>query len=235
MSRKYVLILVVMLVLACIPAMSAVVPKTSAPAVQFVPVYPGSSIEMETNLTDKDFLPIVRQWLTLMPGIVSSIVIPNDPAIKQEIEKDPRISALMQACNEKSLKDLEIAISGLKLISAIQYSIPKNADQNKLADFYMQKLGLSKEWTLTLRVEDPKGTMRLYSKPDFEGLFGYVISPEKVMAFRTQGKIDLVSVSNWVTKIIPIIIESTKVQVPENTDQTAPQVQSETPQPQQVN
>lgn len=179
----------------------------AAPPIKPIPLYPGAKINMETNLTDKDFLPIIRQWIGAIPSIITS-GLQGDPEMAKKLANDPRVAALQSVVNEQSMKDLEAAISGLKSITAIDCTIPKSATDAKVSAFYMQKMGLSKGWTLTLRSESPMGRIRLYTKQDFESFFGFLVSPGRVDVFRTQGKVDLVTLTNWITKIIPMVMSA---------------------------
>lgn len=225
---KAIPVFVVILLVVCLPVMVFAAPQPAPSGVQFLPVYTGSTINMETNLTDKDFLPIIRQWMTMIPSIMT-MAMKTDENASQAVSSDPNLQALANACSEESLKELDNAISGLKLVSTIQYTLPGSTDTAKVADYYMLKLGLSKGWVQTLRIEDPRGTMRIYTKPNFESLFGFVITGNKVTSFRTEGKIDLAVISKWATKVLPLMFTTFKTSTIEEPAQTA---QPEQPAPQ---
>lgn len=194
--KTRILLIVIILVLAT---------AISSYALPIIPLYPGAKVSTETNLTNKDFLPVIRQWMLLAPEILNS-TFQNNPDVGKDQVNNAQLDMLNSAFSEQSIKELEAAVSGLQSVSVIDCNLPKGVTSEKVSDFYMQKLGLSKGWTLTFRTEIPNGTIRLYTKENFESFFGFMNTPGKVTVFRTQGKIDLLKVSKWMTNVIPLLI-----------------------------
>lgn len=192
------------LLIALILVLGTIASSFAATGPNGIPLYPGSKINTETNMTNKDFLPVVRQWMLVMPEILKSI-LQSEPGMINDSSTGAIIDQLKSALSEESMKELEHAVSSLESVSTIDYKLPKGATSEKVSDFYMQKLGLTKGWTLTLRTEMPFGSLRLYTKADFESFFGFITVPGGVSVFRTKGKVDLLPITKWMTKVIPML------------------------------
>jgi hypothetical protein len=209
------------ILITVILVLATAISSYALPSMKTIPLYPGAKVSTETNLTSKDFLPVIRQWLLMAPGILNSALQNNTETTNGQASEE-HLNILKSTFNNQSIKELEGAISGLESISVVDYNLTKSATSEKVSDFYMQKLGLSKGWTLTLRTEIPNATIRLYTKEGFESFFGLMNTPGKVTVFRTQGKIDLLAISKWATKVIPLYFSFTSSHTVENRPATAP-------------
>lgn len=181
----------------------AAVPTFAQTAMQKIPVYPGSKIKTEMNLTDKDFIPIVRQWIRIIPTLFE-LAIQSDTS---SVDNVGEIGAIQTLFDDESVKKLESAFSKLESVRIIDYTLPSGVDAAKVSDFYLQKLGLTKGWTLTIRTEGADSSFRLYSKPNFEGFFGLLVKQNEVTVFITAGRIDVPAISEWLMRAIPVFIK----------------------------
>jgi len=206
MRLHIVLTFVILLTVGCIiPAFAAEQP---AP----LPAYPGSRVEFELNLTHKDFLPVIRQVIMEIPKFLPAMLVLADgpPAKTEKREKDGATAERhvgWVGLIGSAAKDLESALADLRAVSVMRYRLPEGAESEKIADFYLQKLGLTKGWMSTLRLEPSPGTtVRLYVRPDLEGTFGFVAEPSGVVAIRTEGKIDFTAITKWAAKFAPMVM-----------------------------
>lgn len=185
----------------------SVLPVMGAEAsVGSLPVYPGGKFQFEMNLTDKDFLPAIKQFIPMLPGIVGAAVPEFAPSAAQGDKAEQLAKLRADLMGEKISHGLSAAVAGLTRISVTGYSVPKGVGSDKIAEFYMLKFGLSKGWQQTLRVEDARGSCRLYTKPDLEGMFGFGMQNTQVAVFRTEGRIDVEQIAKLVGDLIPMAL-----------------------------
>lgn len=179
--------LALLIVLSSLSAAAAPVASNSG-------VYPGSKLNFELMLTEKDFLPALKQFVPMIPGV-------------GQVD-----AACAQIASEQFAKDLSEAIAGLKSVSVKGY-ILNGGDEEKLIQFYAQKVGLSVGWTQTMRVSDPRGSIRLYVKPELTAMFGLVYTGQQIVIIRTDGKIDVERLAKIAAQLIPMAMHA---------EQTAP-------------
>ncbi len=174
-------------------------------------MYPGGKVELELNLTEKDFLPLVREAIMEIPSCLPTILageMPTDTAKPQQEGVETEVSGVSWlGLVGVAAKELQEALAGLEQISVIRYRLPEQAPSEQIADFYLGKLGLTKGWMSTLRLEPGRGVMvRLYVKPDLESMFGLMVEPSGVAAVRTEGKVDLTAIGKWAARFIPLVV-----------------------------
>lgn len=164
--------------------------------------FPGSKLVFEMTFTEKDFLPAIKQFIPAMPGVMSQVL-----GAKMSGGSEEQMKAITDAADMVA-KNMVEALSGLQSVSMAGYGV-KSADPDKIADFYLTKLGLTKGWSQTLRVTDPngKGSVRLYVKPDLEETFGIFSDKSQLITFQTKGKIDVLKVTKTITDMIPLAIQ----------------------------
>lgn len=184
----------------------------AAEADSSIPVYPGSKVQFELNLTQRDFLPVIRQWISLVPGVMAGFVARSEPAegAKQggvEPEVDPNAALASQ----EVMDVIQTALGGLNQVSAVSYKPPKDVCPEEVIELYAQKLGLSKGWLTTLRVDQDKVSVRLFVKPELTAMFGVMVNPNQVAAFRTDGKIDLAAIGSLAAKYAPLIASQMEI------------------------
>jgi hypothetical protein len=217
MGLRVCIMLAVLIAVSSLSAFAAVAP--AAPAAGSM-VYPGANLQFEMSLTDKDFLPAIKQFLPSLPGLVAQHVQSDGPKESPEVA-----AACAQLQGEQFAKDLMDALSGLHKVSIGGYTI-KSADGDKILQFYAQRLGLSSGWLQPLRVNDPKGTFRLYVKPDLEEMFGLFVQSPEFIVIRTEGKVDITKLAKVAALLIPAVMSSDKPQPvqtpPPAVDQPAP-------------
>jgi ribosomal protein L7/L12 len=172
----------------------------AAEAASLIPVYPGSKVEFELNLTQKDFLPVIRQWIGLIPGVVGKIMATPEPGQ----QPDPAMQQALVA-GALAAQQVQAALAGVNQISVIAYTQPKNVSADKIADFYIQKMALGKGWVRPFMVQRPEGSAQLYVKPDFAGMFGIGVGKGYVVAAKVDGKIDLVMLGRIFAELAPMI------------------------------
>lgn len=172
----------------------------AAEADSSIPVYPGSKVEFELNLTQKDFLPVIRQWIGLIPGVIGKILATPEPGQQPDPDMQQALAVGAQAARE-----LEAAFAGVNQISVIVYPQPKNVSADKIGDFYVQHAGLGKGWTRPLMVQRPEGSAQLYVKPDLAGMFGIAVGKGYVVAAKVDGKFDLVMIGKIFAELVPMI------------------------------
>ncbi len=158
--------------------------------------YPGSKLVFEMNLTDKDFLPAVKEMINAMPGLITE-------AAKSEGKMPPGMD---QVLSPDVAKDVATALSGLKSISMSAFEM-KNPDAEKLIEFYTVKMGLTKGWSQTLRGGDARGYVALYVKPGLEEMFGLAMYDKGYVVARTSGPIDMALLARTFAKMIPAAIK----------------------------
>ncbi len=164
--------------------------------------FPGSKLVLELTFTEKDFLPAIKQFIPAMPGVMSQVLGAKMPMGSEEQKK-----AIVDAADLVA-KNMVEALSGLKVVSVSAYNV-KSADPDKIADFYLTKLGLTKGWNQAIHMTDPngKGSVRLYVKPDLEEMFGIFMDNSEYATIQTSGKIDVLKMTKTVTDMIPLAIE----------------------------
>ena len=140
------------------------------------------------NLTEKDFLPAVKQLLPTMSDIAAQKVghianMPYDVLAKSVIE----------------------ALQGLKSVSVAYYELA-NPEAGKITQFYVPKIGLTKGWNPIVRMESPQGSFRLYAKPELEEMFSLAVAPKGYVVVHTTGPIDMTRLAELAAKIIPEIM-----------------------------
>lgn len=190
---------VILVAVSVLPATGAATPGGS------LPMYPGAKFQFEMTLTEKDFLPAIKQFLPTVPGIVGMAAPELAPSAPQQGEKSEQTPKLREALmGETIVKELTAALAGLTKVSVTGYNVPKGIGSDKIADFYMQKFGLSKGWLQTLRAEDPRGSFRLYVKPELEGMFGFGVQNTQVVVFCTEGRIDFEKIGKLAGELIPM-------------------------------
>ena len=209
MGSRICVVLAVLIVLSSLTASAAV--KAGAPG-----VYPGAKLQFEMTLTDKDFLPAIKQFLPAIPGMIAKTVQTGAPKESQDLE----------AASAEYAKDLVDALSGLHKVSIVGYTV-KSADSDKVLQFYARTIGLSSGWLQPLRVNDPKGTFRLYVKPDLEEMFGLFVDSKQFVVVRTVGTIDVTKLARVAAMLIPTVMNADK----SRTEQ-APPMTVEPPAPQ---
>ncbi|MDI6828550.1 MAG: hypothetical protein QME62_08720 [Armatimonadota bacterium] len=177
-------------------------------ALPLLPIYAGGKVDFELNIAEDDFLPAFRQFLALAPVLKIAGGFPT-PAVDEEKKAptqaiDPEMRAKM---SKDFIKHLQAAIEGLRQFSVAVYRIPSDVRSDQIANFYMQKLGLTKGWRSILRVDLPQGMFRIYAMPNLEGIFGLITQNDRVIVGRTIGKIDLAAISVLWVKYFPAIAE----------------------------
>lgn len=202
MRLRVCVMLVVLVVLSSLSVYAAGhVVRTVHPAAavaKTVPAYSGTRVEFEMTLTDKDFLPAIKQFLPGLPAMVKGV--------------PGQAGAMVEACKgvdfDKLTKQLASAISGLKLVSVVGYQAATPAVSAKIDQYYTQKLGLATDWTPTLIVNEPQGTVHLYTKPDLAGIFAIVLAQKQVFVVRTEGKIDIAQIAKLAAEYAPMMIQA---------------------------
>ena len=182
------------LAVSVLPALAANEP--AAP----LPVYPGGKLTLELNLTERDLLPMVRNLIVMLPGLLGATSGEKErTASGDQKPGGAAATAVKDALGEGSVvAKLQKVMAGLRQVSVLCYEVPPAAEANRIADFYMEKLGLTKGWQSAVRLEQPRSSFRLYTRPDLEGMFGLLVKDSRVTAFRTVGKVDLTDLGELV-------------------------------------
>lgn len=183
----------------------------AVPASGNIPVYPGGNVVVELSFTNKDFLPAIREFISLWPTFMSAAFAPAiSKSNGQGDQPSQALEAMLSQMNETLVPELQAAIADMNQISIVGYTIPKKVKSNQMADFYMQKMGLSKGWMRSITVQDPKGSgsIRVYTKPDLESMLGIAVKESRVLVFQTQGKVDLAAIVRLSGKVTPILIST---------------------------
>jgi len=174
----------------------------AAEADSSIPIYPGSKVEFELNLTQRDFLPVIRQYISLVPGVLAGFIAGSQPMGGEE---PTGVNPMAALASQDVIEQVQAALAGLNLVSVVAYKPPKNVSAEKVIDLYAREMGLSKGWLTTLRVDQDQGTVRLYVKPELTAMFGMMVDANQVAAFRTDGKIDLVAIGKLAAKYAPMV------------------------------
>lgn len=178
----------------------------AAEADSSIPVYPGSKVEFELNLTQKDFLPVIRQWISLVPGVLAGFIAGSQPMEGEESEgAKPEVDPMAALVSQDVIDQVQAALAGLNQVSVVAYKPPKDVGPEKVVDLYTEKLGLNKGWLTTLRVDQGQESVRLFVKPELTAMFGMIVNPNQVAAFRTDGKIDLIAIGKLAAKYAPLV------------------------------
>lgn len=164
-----------------------------------IPVYPGSKPEFALDLTQKDFLPVIRQFIGMVPGLVGKIV-----GAQPSGQADPELEQAL-AAGAQAAQAVSAALAGVNQISVVAYPMPKKLSVDKVSDFYIQKAGLSKGWLRPVMVQRPEGSVQLYVKPDMAGIFGFAVGKGYVVAAKVDGRIDLVGLGKVLSELLPMI------------------------------
>lgn len=189
----------VLFVLVILSLLWSAVPACAQQASSPISPYPGTSAEFELNLTQQDFLPVIRQWITLVPGALAGY-LSGMPAGGEE-NAAPQIAAVMKDVAEQ----LQVALAGLTQVSVITFRRPEKVGTDQITDFYVRELGLNQGWLRTLAADRPEGSARLYVKPELVAMFGIGITDEYVAVVRTEGKIDFAAIGDLAARYIPMI------------------------------
>ncbi|MCL6518513.1 MAG: hypothetical protein K6T99_01655 [Armatimonadetes bacterium] len=190
-----------------------------------LPVYPGGKVDFELNIAEDDFLPAFRHLLLAVPIFAGKMAtsFPTSEAAKDGVPGthpvDPK--TYMRISSEIA-KELQAATTGLKQFSVVTYRIDNAVKREQVANFYMQKLGLTKGWRSIMRVDSPLCMCRIYAKPGIEGIFVLIVQFDRIIASRTSGKIDFVAISRTLEKYLPAISEQmTNLKLPPQPEQPA--------------
>jgi hypothetical protein len=160
------------------------------------PAYPGSKLTFEVTLTSKDFLPAIKQFIPAIPGIISEAA-KSQGAMPVELQK---------ILSEDVAKDVAGALAGLNSVSMTAFEM-KSPNSEKLNQFYIQKMGLSKDWLPVMRGGDARGSAFLYVKPGLAATFALGVYPKGYVISRTSGPIDVARLAKAVAQLIPLAIE----------------------------
>lgn len=190
---------------------------------QPLPIYPGSKVALEIDVTESDFLPAMLQLLSVVPmfatpeGKSSSAISPEERVDSEQLgtgTAKPQVAeTIVKVFNEELSRSLQEAFKELKRLSVVSYVLPKNARASQVCEFYMQKLGLTKGWRNVLRVENTQ-VLRIYAKPGLEGVFVFARSDDRVLVARTEGKINLDPLMQLVAKFGTAFAEVFKQSAP---------------------
>ncbi len=180
----------------------------AAEADSSIPVYPGNKVEFELNLTQKDFLPVIRQWIGLIPGVVGKILATPEPGQQPDPEMQQALAVGAQAARE-----LQAAFAGVNQISVIVYPQPMQVSADEVGAFYVKQMALGTGWTRPVMVRRKEGSVQLYVKPDLAGMFGIAVGKGYVVAAKVDGKIDLVVFGRIFAELAPIIGMHSRVNV----------------------
>lgn len=207
MRSRFLIVVAVLLLASSFPAFGATAADPST--------YPGSGLQFEMTFTDKDFLPALKQFLPMIPGMIGEGLQqgPQKPGVQPAASTD--------LSNEQLAKDLMDALSGLKKVSVSGYSL-KSSDPGKVLQFYAQKIGLSSGWNQPLKFNDPNASFRLYVKPDLAEMFGLFVAPTQFVVIRTEGRIDVAKLAGMAGKFVPMFIVRGATNVQQAPQDTAP-------------
>lgn len=184
--------------LPCLIALGLLVSAIPLQAQGPIPVYPGSKAEFELNLTQKDFLPLIRQWVGMIPGIAAGFAGAGGP---------PGQNQQLLAMGQDAARVLQASLANVSQISVVAYPQPKNASMEQLADFYVREMGLDNGWLRTFMGSRPEGSAMLYVKPDLTAIFAAGAGRGYVAAARIDGKVDLEAIGSLVAKYAPMITQ----------------------------
>lgn len=159
-----------------------------------LPIYPGAKVFLEINLSQEDLLPAVKQLLVVIPSALRGINSSHTEsgAGQTQPQKPPSTELGIDLCTlANDIDDIKDAMKDLDRVSVVVYQLPSTTAIEKLPDFYMQKLGLTKGWTSIVRIQDSNQVFRMYSKPGMEGIFVLSVRYPTVVAMQTHGKLDV--------------------------------------------
>lgn len=183
-------------------ALSAAVPLYAQQAAPPIPPYPGSKAEFELNLTQQDFLPVIRQWITLAPGALAGFLSQSGPVQGMDQNASNEIAQVMKDV----ATELQSVLAGLNQVSVLAYRRPEQAGAEQITDFYMRELALGQDWLRPFAVDRPEGSAKVFVKPDLAAMIGIGVSSEYVAVARTEGKIDFTALGAMAAKYIPMIV-----------------------------
>jgi len=220
-------------VLFCFFCLGFVLATSHAEEVTPLPIYPGSKVTFELNLRQDNFLPAVRRLIALCPlfsQLAERAAVQTSRGEPQE-ESDglqgPKIppdfaQVMFKQMSQEIAKSLPEALKGLECVSVAFYEVPRGIKPSQVLDFYMQKIGLTKGWQSVFRIEVGQ-VIRIYAKPGLEGLFMFAQQDNKVVAVRTNGKIDIDLIAQILAKYAPALSGVTQSGRPEPpSSQTSP-------------
>ncbi|GEM_PF-2357447 len=197
LSRPLLFLIALGLALSALPSL----------AQEPIPVYPGSQAEFELNLSNQDFLPVIRQVIGLAPKVLGGFIpMPQHaPDGGQSGQAMPRTESIV-TMSEEIAKELQAALADVNQISVVAYRQPKDVTADKIAEFYVDKMSLTNGWTRVLAVNTQQGiSAGVYARPGLTGIFAYGTGNGYVGAVKVDGKIDLMRIGEFVAKYAPMI------------------------------
>ncbi|MCL6629158.1 MAG: hypothetical protein K6U00_06125 [Armatimonadetes bacterium] len=156
-----------------------------------LPIYPGAKVFLEINLSQEDLLPAVKQLLVVIPSALRGINSSHTESGAGETQSQKSPFTERGIDLGVLANDIKDVIKDLDRVSVVVYQLPSTTAMEKLPDFYMQKLGLTKGWTSIVRIQDSNQVFRMYSKPGMEGIFVLSVRYPTVVAMQTHGKLDV--------------------------------------------
>jgi hypothetical protein len=211
--RSRILFAFGLLVSLALPACAA--PEVAGP----IPAFPKSQVMFEVNLTQKDFLPTIKQLLPSVAGFAFRMSGGSGDGNKSIGPVSEQMMASVLAGTAES--EIKAAIAGLNNVSVLVYNVPQGTTMDQVAEFYMQKLGVSK-WNRVIRYDVDKDSVRFYVKPDLESMFCLIGTKEQVICAESNGKIDLAAISRLVSKVMTSMAPSTTAPAAASTAAPAP-------------
>jgi hypothetical protein len=196
-----------------------------------LPIYAGSKVNLELNLSENDLLPAIKQTVLSFVPMWQKACDDEQDLVDEKNQLSKLTTPISIIDLEAVISDLQTAIKGLKKVQVVAYQLPPNIQSDILPNFYMQKLGLSKGWSSIIRIQDAGKVFRMYSKPNMEGLFILSVNYPRVVAILTDGKIDATKIGNIFAKIATQIMSSSADQQ----SQTSPPSANEEKEPQPEN
>lgn len=166
-------------------ALSGTVFAQESPKVS-IPVYPGSEVGMEINMSNADIMPMIKAMAPLMTGKTAEIF--------QKINPD----------------DLAAVFKDVSRIELIQFDVNKSyVTEQFIADFYTRNLPQGK-WSRVFWQTDPKtGIIGVYMQEGMAGIYGFKIESTKVdgkltrkgSVLKMAGKIDFQKLLEMAAKV----------------------------------
>jgi hypothetical protein len=191
-----------------------------------MPVYPKGKVDFELALTEKDFLPAIKQFIPTIPQMAQQALSAKGA------QGDAARQAIAGVINDEFIKELTACIGGLKQVSVTSFVVPKGTSPAAVGDFYLLKLGLTKGWQRTLRAEQGGSFARLYTKPDLEAMLGIAMDGQRVVIVTTDGRIDFAGLTKLATKMVPLAMQIPQMMQPPSPDvQPAPPAETPAPGP----
>lgn len=155
--------------------------------------YPGARLSFQMNLTDKDFLPALKEFLPAIPGII------------QDAQKSgKKIDGMPQLPYDEIAKAIVDSLAGLKTVTVTGYDL-QPLDTAKITQFYAEKMSPAKGWNRLLMVDKAGIALGAYSTTNADQLFGFVTYPKGYITVQTSGKIDVAKFGDIVSKILPSV------------------------------